>query len=101
MDYYKILNVSYDASLKEIETAYNDLSSFYNPVHNYSKVAYEKYREINKAYEVLKDIKQREMYNLSLHDISKKEESTTMNLDEESQEKAKEKLGSKGRVESI
>ena len=68
MDYYKILNVSEDATLKEIEQAYKDLSSFYNPENNYSKTAYKKYREINKAYEVSKDLKQREIYNLSLSD---------------------------------
>ena len=66
MDYYKILNLKEDASLKEIEQAYLDLSSFYNPKNNVSKVAYKKYREINKAYNVLKQIKQREMFNLSL-----------------------------------
>ena len=39
MDYYKILNVSSDASLKEIEQTYKDLSSFYNPENNVSKNA--------------------------------------------------------------
>lgn len=64
MDYYKILNLKEDATLKEIEQAYLDLSSFYNPENNVSKLAYKKYREIKKAYNVLKEIKQREMYNL-------------------------------------
>ena len=65
MDYYKILNLNEDASIKEIEQAYLDLSSFYNPLNNVSKLAYKKYREIEKAYKVLKENKQREMYNLS------------------------------------
>lgn len=65
MDYYKILNLNEDASIKEIEQAYLDLSSFYNPLNNVSKLAYKKYREVEKAYKVLKENKQREMYNLS------------------------------------
>ena len=71
MDYYKILNVKEDATLKEIEQSYQDLSSFYNPSNNTSKEAYRRYREINKAYLVLKENKQREMYNLI---YNKKEE---------------------------
>lgn len=63
MDYYKILNVSEDSSLKEIEQSYKDLSSFYNPENNVSKNAYKKYREINEAYRVLSEIKQKEMYD--------------------------------------
>lgn len=65
MDYYKILNVKENASLKEIEQAYKELSCFYNPENNVSKLAYKKYREINRAYNVLKEVKQREIYNLS------------------------------------
>ena len=63
MDYYKILNVNEDATLKEIEQAYKDLSSFYNPENNVSKNAYKRYREVMLAYKVLSEIKQREMYD--------------------------------------
>ena len=63
MDYYKILNVNEDATLKEIEQAYKDLSSFYNPENNVSKNAYKRYREVSLAYKVLSEIKQREMYD--------------------------------------
>lgn len=72
MDYYKILNLKEDATIKEIEQAYLDLSSFYNPKNNVSKLAYKRYREINRAYNVLKENKSRELYNLSLK--NKKEE---------------------------
>ena len=71
MDCYKILNLSADASIKEIEQAYKDLSSFYNPNNNVSKLAYKKYREVEKAYKILKENKQREMYNLSIKDEEK------------------------------
>ena len=66
MDYYKILGVKEDASLAQIEQAYKDLSSFYNPENNVSKLAYKRYREIEKAYKVLKEEKQRELYSLSI-----------------------------------
>lgn len=69
MDYYKILKISEDATLKQIDQAYKDLSSFYNPENNISPSSYKKYREITKAYEVLKEIKQREMYDLTRKDI--------------------------------
>lgn len=68
MDYYKILNLKEDASIKEIEQAYLDLSSFYNPENNVSKIAYKRFREINKAYNILKETKSRELYNLSIKD---------------------------------
>ena len=74
MDYYKILNVSSDASLKEIEQAYKDLSSFYNPENNVSKNALKRYREVNEAYKVLSEIKQREMYDkFHLNDLKEEE----------------------------
>lgn len=66
MDYYKILNIKEDASLKEIEQAYKDLESFYNPKNNVSKLAYKKYREITKAYNILKEIKDRELSDLKI-----------------------------------
>lgn len=69
MDYYKILNLKEDATIKEIEQAYNDLSSFYNPKNNVSKSAYKKYREVEQAYNVLKEKRQREIYNLSRKNV--------------------------------
>ena len=68
MDCYKILNIKEGASLKEIEQAYKDLSSFYNPNNNVSKLAYKKYREIEQAYRILREEKQREIYTLSMKD---------------------------------
>ena len=72
MDYYKILNLNESATLKEIEQAYKDLYSFYNPENNVSKNAYKKFREVNEAYRVLSEIKQKEMYD-RLHVVSEEE----------------------------
>jgi len=85
MDYYKILNLKIDASLKEIEQAYLDLSSFYNPKNNVTSSSYKKFREINKAYLVLKEEKQRELYKLTLNKENKeviKEDSTSFKLED-------------------
>ena len=64
MDSYEILNVTRDATDKEIETSYNDLKRKYDPSFNTSIHAYKKYREIIKAYENIKDEQRRKMYNL-------------------------------------
>ena len=64
MNSYEILNVSKEASDKEIEVAYEDLKRKYNPSLNTSIHAYKKYREILKAYESIKDEQRRKMYNL-------------------------------------
>lgn len=91
MDYYKILNLNVDATIKEIEQAYKDLSSFYNPSNNVSKLAYKKYREIEKAYKILKENKQRELYNLSIKD--------EVNIDEVSDEYSKVELDDFNKIE--
>lgn len=62
-DYYKILGVSRDASTEEIRKAYRKLAKQYHPDINKSAGAEEKYKEINEAYEVLKDKEKREKYD--------------------------------------
>ncbi len=63
-DYYKILEVSRDASADEIQKAYRRLARKYHPdVNPDDATAKKKFQEIQKAYEVLNDAEKRELYN--------------------------------------
>ena len=62
-DYYRILGVTRDAKPDEIRKAYRKLAKQYHPDVNKSPDAEEKYKEINEAYEVLKDADKRQKYD--------------------------------------
>ncbi len=63
-DYYKILGVSKDASVKDIKKAYRKLAAQHHPDKNPdNKGAEEKFKEINEANSVLSDTKKREKYD--------------------------------------
>ena len=64
-DYYQILGVSKDASVADLKKAYRDLAVKYHPDKNSgSKEAEEKFKEINAAYDVLKDPVKRQNYDI-------------------------------------
>jgi curved DNA-binding protein len=63
-DYYKILGVSRTATQPEIQKAYRALAKKYHPDLNPDdKTAKKKFQEVQTAYDVLNDAKQREMYD--------------------------------------
>ncbi|KAI4347285.1 hypothetical protein L6164_008107 [Bauhinia variegata] len=62
-DYYSILNVSKNASLQEIKSAYRTLARKYHPDMNKSPGSEEKFKEISAAYEVLSDDEKRSLYD--------------------------------------
>ena len=63
-DYYKILGVSRDASDEEVQNAYRELARKYHPDLNPDdQAAQQKFKEVQRAYEVLSDAKKRQMYD--------------------------------------
>jgi curved DNA-binding protein len=65
-DYYEIMSVKRDATLKEIKSAYRKLARKWHPdLHSGDEkaVAEEKIKKINEAYEVLGDKEKREKYD--------------------------------------
>jgi molecular chaperone DnaJ len=63
-DYYKTLGVEKNASADELKKAYRGLAMKYHPDKNPDdKVAEQKFKEINEAYDVLKDEQKRAAYD--------------------------------------
>lgn len=63
-DYYKILDVSRNASQDEIKKKYRKLAAKYHPDKNpEDPKAEDKFKEIGEAYEVLKDPEKRKLYD--------------------------------------
>ncbi len=62
-DYYEVLGVGRDASEEEIKKAFRKLARKYHPDVNKDKDAAEKFKEINEAYEVLRDPEKRARYD--------------------------------------
>src|SRR5690554_541052 len=64
IDYYKILEVSNDASEQEIKKAYRKMARKYHPDLNPgNQEAHVKFQQINEAHEVLGDAEKRKKYD--------------------------------------
>lgn len=62
-DYYEVLNVSRDADKEEIKRAYRRLARKYHPDVNKEPGAEERFKEINRAYEVLSEPEMKARYD--------------------------------------
>jgi DnaJ-class molecular chaperone len=62
-DFYKLLGISRDATLKEIKKAYRQKSLEFHPDKNRAEGAADKFGEIARAYEVLSDEDKKEVYD--------------------------------------
>ncbi len=62
-DYYEILGISRNASKEEIKRAYRRLARKYHPDVNKESGAEERFKEINRAYEVLSEPDTRDRYD--------------------------------------
>lgn len=77
--YYEILNVSPNSTKAEIKKQYHKLARMYHPDINSSLEAEEKFKEINKAVDVLLDDEKRKSYDKlrSSYASSKKQENSS------------------------
>ncbi len=70
-DYYEVLGVDRNASEEDIKKAYRRLARQYHPdlqsTEHQKKVAEERFKEINEAYEVLSDQEKRRRYDMFGH----------------------------------
>ena len=62
-DFYKLLGISRDATVKEIKKAYRQKSLEFHPDKNKDDGAAQMFSEIARAYEVLSDEEKRKIYN--------------------------------------
>jgi len=64
VDYYNVLGVDRSASKEEITKAYKRLARKYHPDLNKGAGSEDKFKELNEAYEVLKDPEKRKRYDM-------------------------------------
>ena len=62
-DYYQILGVPRDASDADIKKSYRKLARQYHPDVSKDAAAEDKFKEVNEAYDVLKDAEKRAAYD--------------------------------------
>jgi hypothetical protein len=64
-DYYQILGISPQATQSEVRHSFRKLALLYHPDRNKTLEAEERFKEINRAYEVISNPEKRMLYDLS------------------------------------
>src|SRR5438445_2481716 len=62
-DYYEVLGIARTASADDIRRAFRKLALDYHPDRNKTDEAHDRFKEINEAYEVLRDPQKRSAYD--------------------------------------
>lgn len=62
-DYYELLGVQRDADKEDIKKAYRKLAMKYHPDRNSDADAEDRFKEVTKAYEILRDTEKRSLYD--------------------------------------
>lgn len=65
-DYYQILGISPQATQLEVRSSFRKLAVLYHPDKNKTAEGEERFKEINRAYEILSNPEKRSVYDLSL-----------------------------------
>ena len=69
-DYYEVLNIEPSATVDQIKKAFRKLAKIYHPDINKDPKAEDKFKEINEAYDVLKDKNKRKAYDMFGHNVN-------------------------------
>ncbi|MBR6014443.1 MAG: DnaJ domain-containing protein, partial [Firmicutes bacterium] len=93
-DYYKVLQVHYEADDKVIESAYKCLCKKYHPDINTAEDAADRMKDLNEAYAVLSDPKARREYHKEWFRVTNKPGTEIMSEEEYSKELASSVLDS-------
>jgi DnaJ-class molecular chaperone len=67
MDCYEVLGINYNATTEEITTAFRTLAKKYHPDLNKEINSHETFVNVVEAYEILKDINKREIYDILIN----------------------------------
>ncbi len=78
-DYYKVMQIHYEADSKMIESAYKCLCKLYHPDVNSAADAAKRMQEINEAYSVLKDPFKRTEYHKEWKKMTTRSTSSILN----------------------
>lgn len=101
-DYYKILEVSINASKDEIKKAFRSLAKKYHPDRNTNdKNALMKFQEVNEAYEVLSNEDSRKEYDKKISNFKQSDSKETNSKNNNSSSEKKKYQDKSDSIENL